>query len=539
VPVPAVTLRLADPTPDEHVHEWVRALGRVDAVTRNLVVLSGTHGEPPHLDDWLRAAEVRLVGPSSAAATDGVMVVARGSDLPTPSCLRLLVAAAASGSDVLTTRVLPHGELAAEPGDAPVVAQPRCVAVPATAPEQCRRAPSSTDAVAAARANGISVGRFDGAAVFDAHAAPHGPDPATAGDDQPYGHPAAVPGTALHRLLLQTGVTPPRLQPEQPRRPFLTVVTRTQGTRLQCLEEVLTCLAGQTSRDFEVVLVCHRVGPDGLAAVRRVLAEVPSWLHERVRVLEVERPGRSSPLNDALDVANGRFAAVLDDDDAVTADWVAAFARLEEGHPGVVLRSVALAQAVRPVSVDDHGTPRGPAPAETAPAHTVWPDTFKIVDHLSDNASPLMTCAFPRGAFDDLGLRFDENLDTTEDWDMLVRAASVTGVASTPAVTAVYRLWDDGEGSRHLHDRSTWEAARTVVLARLDDLSMVWPPGAAREVRDLHQSLADETAEKFRFAALNEQAAADLRVVNEAVAALRQQVADLKERNAQLRGRLR
>jgi hypothetical protein len=169
----------------------------------------------------------------------------------------------------------------------------------------------------------------------------------------------------------------------------------------------------------------------------------------------------------------------------------------------------------------------------------VWPDTFRIVDHLCDNASPLMTCAFPRGVFDDLGLRFDENLDTTEDWDMLVRAAAVTGVASTPAVTAVYRLWDDGEGSRHVHDRATWEAARTAVLARLDDLVMVWPPGAGREVRDLHQSLAEETAEKFRFAALNEQAAADLRVVNEAVAALRKQVADLKERNAQLRRRLR
>ena len=162
-----------------------------------------------------------------------------------------------------------------------------------------------------------------------------------------------------------------------------------------------------------------------------------------------------------------------------------------------------------------------------------------MVDHLWDNASPPMTFAIPRGVFDDLGVRFDEALDTTEDWDLLVRAAAVTGVASTPAVTAFYRVWGGGEGSRHLHRPAEWQAARDAVLAKLDQQAVVLAPGAAREVRELHRALAVETEEKFRFAALNEQAASDLRAVNEAVEALRAQVADLKDRNARLRRRLR
>ena len=116
-----------------------------------------------------------------------------------------------------------------------------------------------------------------------------------------------------------------------------------------------------------------------------------------------------------------------------------------------------------------------------------------------------------------------------------MRAAAVTGVASTPAVTAAYRVWDDGEGSRHLHDEDVWTSGREAVLATLDGLAILLQPGAARDVRDLHRALEEETAEKFRFARLNEQAAADLVAVNAAVEALRGQVAQLKERNARLR----
>ena len=74
-------------------------------------------------------------------------------------------------------------------------------------------------------------------------------------------HPAALPATSLHAVLALAGleVTTESSDDSGGHRPFLSIVTRTQGRRPQCLEDMLTCLAGQTVRDFEVVLMCHQV----------------------------------------------------------------------------------------------------------------------------------------------------------------------------------------------------------------------------------------------------------------------------------------
>jgi hypothetical protein len=77
-----------------------------------------------------------------------------------------------------------------------------------------------------------------------------------------------------------------------------------------------------------------------------------------------------------------------------------------------------------------------------------------------------------------------------------------------------------------------WDAARSSVVANLDAVPLVLPPGSVEEIRALHRALRKERDEKFRFAALNEQAAADLRTVNEAVVALRDRIAQLEERLA-------
>jgi hypothetical protein len=514
---PTVVLRLVGTGPADRLLAWVEALGRATASSRALHL---TDTEPDDdLRRWCAEAGVE-VGVEVGAATDAdVVVVAAAHDLPTPGTLRRLVSATAASGEPHQTRVLPWGATAdgpdAEPTPAPVV----CVAFPAGADQG---------------ADATDVRRLESAAVFVDRRVDGTTAPAvTSGDPPPYGHPAALPATALHLLLRQTGLPTPELPAALEERPFLTVLTRTQGTRLLLLEETLTCLAGQSNRDFEVVLGCHRVGPEALAGVRDVVAAAPAWLRDRVRVLEVARAGRSAPLNDALDAARGRYAVMLDDDDAVGPDWVAAFATLEARAPGTVLRSVALAQDVRPVPVPG----LGPAPVEAGPAHPVWPDEFSLTDHLWDNASPPMTFAVPRGVFTDLGHRFDEALDTTEDWDFLLRAAIVTGVTSTRAVTAAYRVWTEDEGSRHLHDESHWARGREALLRSLDEQVALLPPGAAQGIRDLQRALLDERAEKFRFASLNEQAAADLVSVNEAVVALRARVAELEERLARQRRR--
>ncbi|WP_110181048.1 glycosyltransferase family A protein [Nocardioides solisilvae] len=340
-------------------------------------------------------------------------------------------------------------------------------------------------------------------------------------------HPALLPGSALHAFLGTAGVDPAPLVPESATapvdRPFLSVVTRTVGTRLRTLEDVLACLAAQTDRDFELLLVCHRAEPDAVAAVRGLLEDQPGWLRERARVLEVERPGRAAPLNDGFAAARGRYVVMLDDDDTVLEHWVETFHRAEAEAEGRMLRAVALLQPVRRDPAHDE-----PLPCPVEPARLEWPWEFDAADHLRGNHTPCMTVAFPRGLFDPLALRFDETLDTTEDWDMVVRAACVVGVHSVPELTSVYRWWDAGS-SREAHAEEEWDEAKARILARLDDLELLVPGSAFAGARAAIEAARAEAHQHREHA---QQVATQLHEANLGLTRLH-------EENEQLRARLR
>lgn len=488
---------------------WLQALKRVRG-ERHLVVTGGR--------DVSAAAR-------EAAVAAGIDVVAelvpgaltlhgRVDDLPSPRALAVLAAGASADQPVTVVPTWPGDDAA------------RCGAVHPTAPDAVRRADSLDAALAAAAAEGVEALHVPGTLVVPGGAT--GATPPPPAPQPPYGHPAAIPGTSLHRLLSQTGLGHP-VPADDTARPFLTVITRTQGTRLLCLEEALTCLAAQTVRDLELVVAAHRVAPDDLVAVRASLATLPDWLQERTTVVEVERAGRSAPLNDALDVARGRYVAVLDDDDLVTPTWVETFADLERSAPGTVLRAATLRQDVVRTQVSVAGR-RETAAGPVGQAHLGWPSEFSMVDHLVDNATPFMAIALPRGIVVDLGERFDEDLDTTEDWDLLLRAAGVAGVTGSPEPTSVYRIWSADEGSRNAHEADTWQRGHERVRRRLAERVVLLDGAEAQRLVDARAELAAEVAEKHRIAALNEQAAADLVTVNEAVVALRERIAQLEGR---------
>ncbi len=301
-------------------------------------------------------------------------------------------------------------------------------------------------------------------------------------------HPAALPSTSLGAVLAAVGL-PWSGAVDDPvhDRPFLSIVTRTQGLREQCLEEVFTCLAGQTERDFEVLVMCHRVTDDARARVQRVVDALPAWLREKVRTIDVERPGRAAPLNDGFEAARGRYISMLDDDDTVLSHWVETFAGLEREAPGCLLRTATVRQDVVPLGDSERlcAVPVGNLIRE-------WPLTFELIDHLRANYSPCMSMAFPRGVFHDLGLRFDESLDTTEDWDFLVRTAGLVGASSSPEVTSVYRWWLDQASSREVHTKEEWDDARERVIDKIDQSVILLPPGIAKSLRAAVQEGWDE-----------------------------------------------
>lgn len=287
-------------------------------------------------------------------------------------------------------------------------------------------------------------------------------------------HPALLPATALGSVFTRINMLPAGdlRSTHAPGAPFLTVVTRTQGRRMHCLEDMFTCLAAQTDRDFEVLLMAHRVDDQHLEALRELVATLPSWLQDVVRVIPVERPGRAAPLNEGFSAARGRYIVALDDDDTVLSHYVATFKAGAAVRDGQLIRAACARQDVAPVgdldtlcavSVDD--------------VFRDWPMDFALFDHVTANHSPFMSIAFPRGVFHDLGMRFDETLDTTEDWDYIVRCASVVGVSSAREITCVYRWWVHTGSSREVHTKAEWDEARLRVQRRTEQAVLLLPPG--------------------------------------------------------------
>ncbi len=263
--------------------------------------------------------------------------------------------------------------------------------------------------------------------------------------------------------------------------PFLSVVTRTQGRRLDTLRDVLLCLSSQTSQDFELVVIGHRLDQSAQLAVERVIEDVHRAFRPRVRFVRVDHGNRTTPLNVGFSEARGDYVAILDDDDFVFADWVETFQKLAERSPGRVLRAGAVAQAAEPVKTLEGR----PAVRAVGTFERRYAKDFDLFQHLAENQTPPVSVAFPRSAFADLRIRFDEQLTTTEDWDFLLRTVAVCGLANSPRVTSIYRQWKLGESSFTVHSPEEWVANHQQIWRKLDRIPLVLPPGSATRLRQL------------------------------------------------------
>jgi len=328
----------------------------------------------------------------------------------------------------------------------------------------------------------------------------------------PATHPALGEGTSIHRYLTAlrqdaaadnlvgqfVWVCSPGPRAElnsitldrEPERPFLSIVVRTQGSRTHCLREVFTCLAAQSCQDFEVVVVAHKINVDQQLELERLIEDTPAGLRDRIRLVLLDHGRRSAPLNVGFAASRGRYIAILDDDDVVFGHWVETFASMERRAAGRMLRTVSVPQHVEIATVFDRDAARA-----TGPLIDLYPPSFDFLEHLRDNYTPNTAVAFPRGVFQDLGQHFDEELSTTEDWDFMMRVASIVGVDSSPTVTCIYRWWTSSESSRTMHDQHEWLRNNGAIFKKFDESQILFPAGSARRVREILHELDDLRAE--------------------------------------------
>lgn len=263
--------------------------------------------------------------------------------------------------------------------------------------------------------------------------------------------------------------------------PFLSVITRTQGKRLDTLRDVLLCLSAQTCQDFEVCIIGHKLPDAARLAVERVIEDTNVELRHRIRLIRVDEGNRTRPLNVGFEEARGQYVAILDDDDIVLGHWVEEFKTAARAKPGRIVRGNSVAQLWQPVTTQTGTT----SVRAVGPIKATYAKKFDFLEHLVENDTPPVSLAFPRAAFSDMRIHFDESMTTTEDWDFFMRTATVCGVVDVADITSIYRQWDSAESSFTLHSSEEWLANHHAIWRKLDAAPLLLEPGNATRIRQL------------------------------------------------------
>lgn len=251
------------------------------------------------------------------------------------------------------------------------------------------------------------------------------------------------------RLLKKSDMPASQAETEHP---FLSVLTRTQGRRHDALSETLLCMCAQSCTDFEVMIVAHNVEGEQEVMVKSIIDSQPAWLREKIRYIPVNGGTRTTPLNAGFEAARGDYVAVLDDDDIVFDNWVEEFKAAADKRPGTLLHAYTFSQQWRTV-VQPNGVD---ALAAVGPFDNKFCTDFDLLNELNENTCPPCGLAFPRHAFVNYGIHFDEKLNTAEDWDFIMRTAFVCSVSDIHTPTALYRMWTNAENSHTIHNEDAW-----------------------------------------------------------------------------------
>lgn len=258
-------------------------------------------------------------------------------------------------------------------------------------------------------------------------------------------------------------------------KPFLSIVSRTQGKRKEELTEMLLCLTGQTNTNFELLILGHNLGEKEQSDVEQIIDDLPEWIRKKTRLIRVDRGTRTTPLNVGFSNATGEYIVILDDDDLVFDNWVEEFYLAAQKKPGTVLHAYVISQGW-----ESSLEPTEKSLRSTSSPSSMYCKNFDYLDQMCDNHCPVIGVAFPAYSFQKLGIKFDEILTTTEDWDFLMRTVLICGVTDIEKPTSIYRRWKNAENSESLHDLEEWVHNKKIVGEKLNNMPLVLPRGYAK-----------------------------------------------------------
>lgn len=245
--------------------------------------------------------------------------------------------------------------------------------------------------------------------------------------------------------------------------PLVSVIIRSMDR--PTLSNALDSVALQTYPNVEVVVIDAK--GEGHCELGEWCGRFP------LRAIGTGRRLKRSPAaNLGLDSASGMFCIFLDDDDVFDPDHIA---NLVE----VLNRSKQCQVAYSGVRVEN----------EAGKNIGVYNHDFVAARFMAGNFIPIHAVLFKRELVAQ-GCRFDESLDSYEDWDFWLQVVRRTNFAHTEKVTAIYRalLGDSGMSLPLAHQQEQQRQCRLMVWAKW------WPVWSGddfdRLVADFHQQQA-------------------------------------------------
>ena len=207
--------------------------------------------------------------------------------------------------------------------------------------------------------------------------------------------------------------------------PCVSVVIPTYN-RCQFLPQAVDSVLSQTLRDLEIIVVDDG-STDGTAETVR------ERYGTSIRYIRQENQGRSKARNVGMEMATGKYIALLDSDDTWKEGKLEKQIRLLEASP-----EVGLAHTFTEVT-DSNGTPD---PTQTSMRLRLHAAALKRgYDYLNMSRECVMftsTVVVRRERLREIGL-MDEAISSLEDWDWYLRAALVTKIATVPEPLVLYR----------------------------------------------------------------------------------------------------
>jgi Glycosyl transferase family 2/Polysaccharide pyruvyl transferase len=221
--------------------------------------------------------------------------------------------------------------------------------------------------------------------------------------------------------------------------PPVSVVLPTRN-RPEQLARALPSVLAQRYERWQLVVVDDGTDPGTRAVVEAVD-------DERVALVEGPQQGASAARNAGLDRASGEVVCYLDDDNVMHPGWLQAVAQVFSTRVDV---DVAYG-----ISLAEHRIPDDPG------EHGWWPSFWQLPwsreTLLEENVTDISSIAHRR-ALD--GARFDEEVSSGEDWDLLLRLTRERDALAVPALSHAYTMEGEDRMSRDPQHRAKLEQIR-------------------------------------------------------------------------------